>query len=184
MDNIPYFMQKEPKDKFPILKVLAIIALLLLVMSLCFGKARAQNIPMPAIVSIAQSQIGKGELWGNNRGADVKKYLQGQEGLPWCAGFVSYCVKRAGLNTRYTLRAKDYLKLGKVVNKPKSGDIVVFTRSGGGHVGIIIEIGDFHFATIEGNVGKYPAKVKTFIHKYSEKSIIGFVRLQKGRVIK
>lgn len=180
--GFPNFVTQPPDPKFPLLKVLAIIALLLLVMSLCFSKARAQNMPMPAIVSVAQSQIGKGELWGNNRGFYVKQYLNGRENLPWCAGFVSYCAKKAGLNIRYTLRAKDFIKYGKSLKEYeiRPGDLVVFSRQGGGHVGIIIEIGELHFATIEGNVGKYPAKVKTFIHKYSEKSIVGFVRLAKA----
>jgi len=92
------------------------------------------------MLSIAQSQIGLGELGGNNRGQFVRQYLNGREGLPWCAGFVSFCAKKSGLNIPYTLRAKDFMKLGQKVNKPQAGDLIVFSRQGGGHIGIVEKI--------------------------------------------
>ena len=115
------------------------------------------------VVSIAQSQIGLGEKGGNNRGPVVRKYTKGQN-LPWCAGFVSWTLSKAGKNTPYLLRAKNYLKIGKRVSRPKPGDLIVFNRKGGGHVGIIESVKGKKITTIEGNVGDYPAKVKRYTY--------------------
>jgi uncharacterized protein (TIGR02594 family) len=113
-------------------------------------------------------------------GVYVRQYLNGQEGLPWCAGFVSYCLKKSGSNLRYTLRAKDYLKLGKIVNEPKAGDLMVFSRKGGGgHIGIIEKVNPQEITTIEGNVGDYPARVKRIVYKKIPKNLLAFVRLAK-----
>lgn len=133
------------------------------------------------ILSVAQSQIGLGEQWGNNRGVYVRQYLNGQENLPWCAGFVSYCAKQSGMHIPYTLRAKDYLKLGTKTNNPKAGDLIVFSRKGGGHVGIIEKVTATTITTIEGNVGDYPAKVKRINYKRNNiKNFVAFVKLERG----
>jgi uncharacterized protein (TIGR02594 family) len=132
------------------------------------------------IISIAQSQIGLGEIGGNNKGIHVCQYLNGQDNLPWCAGFVSYCIKKSGFNILYTLRAKDFLKLGYKATKPKPGDIVVFTRKGGGHTGIIEKVSKNTFVSIEGNVGEYPSKVKRIKHNLADKNILNFIRLTKS----
>ena len=130
------------------------------------------------VVSIAQSQIGLGELGGNNRGIYIRQYLNGRENLPWCAGFVSYCAKRSGIKISYTLRARDFLKLGKQINNPRSGDLIVFSRQGGGHVGIIEKVTQSTITTIEGNLGNYPSKVKRVIYKRNHiKNLLAFVRL-------
>jgi len=132
------------------------------------------------IVDIARAEIGHGEQGDNNKGKYVKEYLRGQEDLPWCAGFVSYCAKKAGYNLRYTLRAKDFLKLGIQVSRPKSGDLIVFSRKGGGHVGIVSGVYGNNIITIEGNLGKYPAKVKECHYELGQiKNLIGFIRLEK-----
>ncbi|MDD5009389.1 MAG: CHAP domain-containing protein [Syntrophorhabdaceae bacterium] len=130
------------------------------------------------IVSIARSEIGHGETWGNNRGSDVRKYLGGRDGLPWCAGFVSYCAKKSGLYLPYTLRAKDYLRIGKITSNPQSGDLIVFSRNGGGHIGIIEKVNKDKITTIEGNVGNYPARVKRITYTRSHiKNLLAFVRI-------
>jgi uncharacterized protein (TIGR02594 family) len=129
------------------------------------------------ILSAARSQIGQGELYANNRGPAVQRYLQRKDALPWCAGFVSYCLQRSGISFRYTLRAKDFLSYGSRVHSALPGDIVIFTRSGGGHVGIVEQVFKDYYISIEGNVGDYPARVKRIKHKYNEKSFLAFVRL-------
>jgi uncharacterized protein (TIGR02594 family) len=133
------------------------------------------------LLKVAQTEIGHGEISGNNRGQYVRQYLNGRENLPWCAGFVSYCLRKSGISVEYTLRAKDFLALGKRIsrNAIKPGDIVVFTRKGGGHTGIVEQVFKDRFISIEGNVGDYPAKVKRISHKLNKKSIVGFVRMIK-----
>lgn len=151
--------------------VLAVI-LFTIIASLVYSCTRAD------IVSVAQSQIGLGELGGNNKGIYVRQYLGGRENLPWCAGFVSYCAKKAGLGLPYTLRAKDYLKLGRKVNNPQRGDIIVFSRNGGGHVGIIEKVSKDTITTIEGNLGEYSSKVKRVVYRRNNiKNFLAFVRI-------
>ena len=139
------------------------------------------NLEAATPLSIAQSQIGLGEIGGNNRGIYVRQYLNGQENLPWCAGFISYCFKQVKYNLPYFLRAKSYLNYGEKIKKWQLsiGDIVIFNRKGGGHIGIIERIVNNGFVSIEGNVGNYPAKVKRVNHMFEDESILGFVRLAR-----
>jgi len=152
-----------------------IIALTLLGILAIVGLACAD------MISVARSQIGQGELFGNNRGPAIRQYLNGREGLPWCAGFVSYCLREAGYELPYTLRAKEFLKFGKRVKNPKPGDLIVFSRQGGGHIGIVSEVypKDKIIITIEGNLGNYPSKVKEVHYKLGRiKNFMAFVRIK------
>jgi len=129
-------------------------------------------------LAIAQSQIGLGEIGGNNQGIYIRQYLNGHENLPWCAGFVSYCIKKSGSKLPYTLRARDYLKLGQKVYNPRSGDLIVFGRQGGGHIGIIEKVLQDRIIVIEGNRGDYPAKVQRVVYKRGHiKNLLAFVRI-------
>jgi len=132
------------------------------------------------LLEVARSQIGNGEISGDNRGKFVRAYLNGKEGLPWCAGFVSYCLKNAGYHYNYTLRAKKYLDYGKKVSTPKPGDLIVFSRAGGGgHVGIVEQVKGGTITTIEGNTGKYPSKVKRITYLGKPKNLIAYIRINR-----
>lgn len=151
---------------------------LLAVFLLIFNStAFANSYTAQKILSAAKSQIGCGELFSNNRGPDVQRYLNRKDALPWCAGFVSYCLKISGVQFRYTLRARDFLNQGLRVAKPLPGDVVIFSRSGGGHTAIIEQVFNDYYISIEGNTGNFPSKVKRIKHRYSEKNFTAFVRL-------
>ena len=168
--NIPYI----PNKKDPFFDKTTICLLILLAIFLFFGVKSCKA----DIVSVAQAEIGHGEIGGNNRGVYVRQYLGGQENLPWCAGFVSYCLKKDGYQLPYLLRVKSFLKYGNQVSQPKAGDLIVFTRQGGGHIGIIEKVSANTITTIEGNLGNYPAKVKRVTYKKGQiKNLVGFVRL-------
>lgn len=130
-------------------------------------------------LSIAQSQIGLGEIGSNNKGVYVRKYLNGKEGLPWCAGFISYCLKKAQIKAPYTLRARDFMKLGRLVKNPQAGDLIIFSRQGGGHVEIIEKITKDTIITIAGNLGAYPSVVKRVAYRKNNiKNLLAFVRIK------
>ena len=131
------------------------------------------------IVKNAQKEIGRGELFFDNCGPDVKRYLNGQEHLPWCAGFVSYVLRESAVKIKYTLRARDFLKLGKIIKSPRAGDLIVFSRGRNlGHVGIIEKVSKDTITTIEGNTGNIPSKVKRIIyHRNKIKNFLAFVRI-------
>jgi uncharacterized protein (TIGR02594 family) len=169
--------QAEHFQRYTLLWALFIIAIffiICLVVSCNPAPAHAETA-----LQIAQSEIGHGETIANNQGKDIKRY--NANGLPWCAAFISYCLKNSGYDLPYLLRAKSYLQAGQVISNPKPGDLIVFSRQGGGHIGIIEKIEDNKITTIEGNVGKFPSKVKRITYINKPKNIIGFVRLAKSK---
>lgn len=135
------------------------------------------------IVKVAQSQIGKGEEYGDNKGSIVKKYTRGKE-VAWCAGFVSWTLQRSGKDKPYLLSARSYWTTykSKRTKSPRPGDVIVFYRgtpgSGQGHVGIIEKIKGKQIFTIQGNVGPYPARVKRIVYNIDHiPHLLGFVRV-------
>ena len=136
------------------------------------------------IVEIARSQLGKGEIGGNNKGSQVKAYTLGQE-VSWCAGFVSWVLKEAGVSRqKYLLSARRYWVDYKAnrVKTPRAGDIICFYRGIRGdwigHVGIVEKVQGQTLVTIEGNVGRYPARVKEIRYRIGHiPHLLGFVRI-------
>ena len=150
-------------------------ALLIIICVLFVASAWAEITPL----SIAQSQIGLGEIGGNNRGYYVRQYLNGKENLPWCAGFISYCFKRAGYPLQYFLNAKSYLRVGKKVNNPQPGDLIIFSRKGGGHIAIIEKVDKNGITTIEANLGAYPSKIKRVVYKEKPKQLLAYISIER-----
>jgi len=154
--------------KFPFV----IIILFLLLMPSCAYAG--------SVVEVARSQIGKGEIGGDNRGPQVKKYTKGKE-VPWCAGFVSFVLAKGKGWDLYHLRALSFWEDHRLnrVKFPKPGDVIVFKRGyGKGHVGIVETVDKGKITTIEGNVGPYPARVKRKTYQIGNiKNLIGFVRI-------
>lgn len=143
-------------------------------------------------LEIAQAEIAAGacEQDENNAGPFVEKYLHGLAEPPanWCAGFVSWCFNEACICLRdkygalsmpfnYSLSARaiynEFRRNGKIVDVPAIGDLVFFWRgsknSWMGHVGIVydIDLDTDMLITIEGNNGKFPAKVNYYYYKFS-----------------
>lgn len=166
------------REKASFWPIIAILALILALLTTCAFADQGQRI-----VKIAESQIGKGEQGGNNKGKEVKKYTQGKE-VPWCAGFVSWTLRHAGKEIPYLLSATAYWSLyaNARIKQPKAGDIICFYRggrkSGRGHVGIVEKVYRGSITTIEGNVGNYPAKVTRRHYKINNiPRLLGFVRI-------
>ena len=68
-----------------------------------------------------------------------KAYGEDDSKLPWCGGFVAYCLTQAGIEppAKYAA-AKEWLDWGVPLLHPCLGCVVVFTREGGGHVGFVV----------------------------------------------
>lgn len=54
---------------------------------------------------------------------------------PWCAAFVDAVLQSTGNGGMNSNWARDFLKYGTATTEPSKGDIVVFKRGNGGHVG-------------------------------------------------
>ena len=143
--------------------------------------------PQPSIINIAKSQLGNGEIGGNNKGKWVKEYNRGLE-APWCTGFISWCLNKAKITDMgYTLGARQLFSravaLNLQVSEPQAGDLIFFWRgkkSGWqGHCGVVTAVGEGWITTIEANRGKYPAVVKEFLYEGKPKRLLGYIRLAK-----
>lgn len=114
-----------------------------------------------AIVQVACSQVGVVESpLGSNRGIEVDAYLRpsGLSAVPWCAAFVSWVLREAGIDAlgQYHVSAAQLLRsLRPVVSGDKQpGDVFGWVNPDGtGHVGFVIGLGDALdvVATVEGN---------------------------------
>lgn len=112
--------------------------------------ATAQNTD-PKALKAAFAEIGTLETpgpksnpkimgWADEVGAKLGiKYSD--DSVPWCGLFVGVCIKRAGyVPPNICVRAREWEKFGNPipVGQGLRGDVVVFTRAGGGHVGFIV----------------------------------------------
>ena len=96
------------------------------------------------ILANAEKFIGLNEADdGDNDRQKIREFhkaanLNASYKTAWCASFVSYVLKNSGINIKGSARAKDFLKKGKPIKKSQlqKGDIIVYNRKGGGHVGI------------------------------------------------
>jgi hypothetical protein len=135
-----------------------------------------------ALARAAESKIGIHESGGPNKGAALAEFFAADDykpnaadnGYPWCAAFVCWCIKfaLAATGTRETptfwrpktpaafgfegwCRSVDRSAMLKkaVTGDIKRGDIVIFTFS---HVGIAVGDVDEHgnFETVEGNTNQ------------------------------
>lgn len=153
-------------------------------------------------------QIGLQEMWNgareigkNNAGPFVEKYHQREDASElqwsWCAAFVCWCYKEAckhlgvdmpfdytgGAQNLYNqFKKKGWAYDAGEDNPPRPGDICVWwrgkTRSWQGHVGIVWGYNNGLVYVLEGNVGRFPARVRVFDYELENMSqLIGFGRV-------
>lgn len=74
---------------------------------------------------------------------------------PWCGLFAAWCMYSAGVKAPANyFRAGDWSTWGVACTGPVEGCIVTFTRSGGGHVGMVLgKSADGNIVVIGGNQG-------------------------------
>lgn len=128
------------------------------------------------LIKTALSQYGIKEIAGKEDNPEVLKYFDeiGYDGAKlkdetaWCSAFVNWCAKTVNLPYSGKLTARSWLKVGKQVQEPELGDVVVFwresPRSWKGHVGFFIRKTKNWIYVLGGNqnnqvkVSAYPKK--------------------------
>ncbi len=76
------------------------------------------------------------------------------DSVPWCGLFVAIVVKRAGKDVvKDPLRARSWAVFGEEAERAMLGDILVFVRDGGGHVGFYVGEDDNCYHVLGGNQG-------------------------------
>lgn len=113
------------------------------------------------------SQIGVREKTNNNDGKSVEMYLASaglSKGQPWCAAFVTWTFKTAGVKAVISGYSPDWFPKNKVILKnqkgitPNKADVfgIWFANKGRvAHVGFIDSWGDDSYCiTVEGNTNE------------------------------
>lgn len=144
--------------------------------------APAARLPTPAqrmaarrtSVRVALAQVGVRER-GANRAARITSYRRAVIGRgenpraaePWCADFVSWAWRRAGVPLGFGGRGSDYVPelaaWAKISRRwrwardgyvPRSGDLIVYRSNGSrlGHVGLVVKVRAGRVHTVEGNL--------------------------------
>jgi len=110
-------------------------------------------------IIIALREIGEKEILGELDNPRISEYLAtvnmaGDDEIPWCAAFVNWVLKEAGIGGTNRANAKSYLTWGYEINDPILGAICVFHRgskSWQGHVGISIDETKSYIYILSGN---------------------------------
>jgi uncharacterized protein (TIGR02594 family) len=146
-------------------------------------------IDMSKLLQIAMSQIGTKEIKGREHNKTIVSYAHeiglkwiNDDETPWCAIFVNWCLKKAGLPYLKSALARDGIKLGISIDdyQVRPGDIVVFWRGDRngtkGHEAIFLGFdkeGE-HIFCIGGNQGN-----EVSIAKYNKHHLLEFRRLEQ-----
>ena len=69
---------------------------------------------------------------------DIKRGGIRDDETPWCAAFTGAMLEHVGIRSTRFESAKSYLDWGIELKEPAYGCVVVFTRTGGGHVGFVV----------------------------------------------
>lgn len=90
--------------------------------------------------------------WAKGLGGWIGQYYTKDE-IPWCGLFVAHCMNKAGLSfSQKSLSAREWANWG-VSCLPQVGAVMVFTRSGGGHVGFYMSEDSEAYHILGGNQG-------------------------------
>lgn len=99
----------------------------------------------PLWIAEARRHIGVAEIPGKDTAPVIAGWLRklrawwSDDATPWCGVFAAMCLQEVGLPIpQHWYRARAYLDYGKHIFTPVYGCIVVFERTGGGHVGFVV----------------------------------------------
>ena len=89
--------------------------------------------------------------WARGIGGWVSNYYKNDD-IPWCGLFVGWCMKANGIDITINnpLSAREWNKFG-VKTDPCYGCVMVFSRSGGGHVGFYMSEDSSNYHILGGN---------------------------------
>lgn len=140
---------------------------------------------MKDLLQIAISQLGVKKIVGSSHNPIILNYFKeiGHEWVKddetsWCSAFINWCALKSGYEMSGKLDARSWLKVGKKIESPNYGDIVVFWResksSWKGHVGIYMGETSTYILVLGGNQSN---EVKMSL--YSKSRLLGYRRLNK-----
>lgn len=131
----------------------------------------------PKMLVAALAKFGTREIVGPQHSPEIMAWARHlnmkadytADETPWCGLFMAVCAVEAGWQVpRIPLRARQWLTFGNPAPVPMLGDVLVFGRNGGGHVGLYVGETNSHFAVLGGNQGNavaismFPKKSASF----------------------
>lgn len=102
---------------------------------------------MPKWIGEAMMHMGVTEVKGPKHSETILEYWKAikrggikDDETPWCAAYVGAMLEYSGIRSTRFESARSYLDWGIELKEPAPGCIVVFSRSGGGHVGFVVGV--------------------------------------------
>ena len=116
---------------------------------------------LPRTIQEALKLYGTLETQGNGNNPVILKWAKelgirgyDMDSIPWCGLFAAVVIERAGKDAvPAPLWARNWTAFGKKPYRAGLGDILVFVRDGGGHVGFYIAESDTTYHVLGGNQG-------------------------------
>jgi uncharacterized protein (TIGR02594 family) len=120
------------------------------------------RIAAPRVIDVALQLYGVVEVPGKVNAPEIMGWAREldledsyvADAVPWCGLFAAVVVKRAGWTpVDAPLWARNWRKFGQMSIEPGLGDVLVFQREGGGHVGFYVGEDKTAFHVLGGNQG-------------------------------
>lgn len=133
------------------------------------------------LIEIALRQFGHREIAGQEDNPEVLKYFDEtdfdgkrlKDETSWCSAFVNWVALKSGCDYSGRLNAKSWLGVGRPVDQPHLGDVVVLWRehpkSWKGHVGLFIRQTPNWVYLLGGNQGN-----RVSIQAYRRHRVLGY----------
>lgn len=141
---------------------------------------------MNTLINIASREIGTIEIPGPKHNSRIVNYAQEagfeyikDDETPWCSIFMNWVAQKANLESTKLANARSWLNVGRQVDHPEPGDIVIFWRespnSYKGHVGIFMGYSQdqSRIYVLGGNQNNQVGETA-----YSTSKLLGFRRLR------
>lgn len=114
---------------------------------------------LPRMVQFALNDFGVMETQGASNTPEIMRWaeelgVQGYDAdaIPWCGLFMAVVATRAGKSPPTSpLWALNWANFGESGGQPELGDVLVFVRPNGGHVGLYIGEGESTYHVLGGN---------------------------------
>ena len=127
------------------------------------------------------------EIPGKQHNPTIQNWLRtlkawwSDDETPWCGTFVAYCCRMADRGVpKEWFHALSWVDAGERLTAPAYGCIVVFNRTGGGHVGFVVgRDRDGNLMVLGGNQGN-----KVSIAKFAKDRVVAYVWPSNGNGIK
>lgn len=115
---------------------------------------------LPRMITEALKEFGTVEIPGKKHNPKIMSWAKETKNtniytadeVPWCGLFMDLVAKRAGKGRiKNPLWALNWSNFGTSTGQPNLGDVLVFTRNGGGHVGLYVGEDKEAFHVLGGN---------------------------------